>query len=195
MSQSRIISVYRMFCSLVFFSSKSIRANYAKAMMHPTPLKIDLFVCSCLRILSWLHPCILHGAHMDAAQVNPLAVCRGGCLSSCQTRCFGLSCATPSTWSTRPKCRVAEVCLRRIWSSWLKRLSAAPATTLTTTATWQWPGHSLTGSALLSVSPLSTSINTQLMQGANYLLLLVLMYGFPEGSLLPAFWKMPTGHV
>lgn len=71
--------------------------------------------------------------------------CRAGCLSSCQIRCFGLSCVRSSTWSTRQRCKVIEVCRRRTWYFWLKKPSAAPATTLMTTGAWLWPGHSLTG--------------------------------------------------
>lgn len=69
------------------------------------------------------------------------------CLFSCQIRCFGLSCVKPSTWSTRRRCRATEGYLRRTWSSWLRKLSAAPATILMTTGAWRWPGHSLTGLA------------------------------------------------
>lgn len=107
------------------------------------------------------------------------AACRDVCLSSCQIRCCGLSCAMPSTWSTRLRCRVTEVCLRRTWCSWLRRLSAVPATTPTTTAAWPWPGRSLTGSAAHSVSYHFCHISLHL----NHY----------RGSPPFAFLKIPTG--
>lgn len=107
--------------------------------------------CTCC-----IYDYFLHSA-VDKAGVNPLlsSLCRrDGCLSSCRIKWSGLSCVMPSTWSTRLRCRVTEACLRRTWSSSLRRPSAAPATTLTTTATWLWHGHSLTGSVPASSSPL-----------------------------------------
>lgn len=104
-------------------------------------------------LLFFLHcfPILLHSAKLVAILRCLSCACRDGCLFLCQIKCFGLSCATPSTWSIRQRCRATEACLRRTWSSWLKRPSAAPATTLTTTGAWRWPGHSLTGSAPVSL--------------------------------------------
>ncbi len=70
---------------------------------------------------------------------------RDGYLLLCPKRCCGRNCVRLWIWSTRQRCNQIEVCLRRISSFSLRKPSAAPASTRRTTATWPWPGHSLTG--------------------------------------------------